>query len=125
MKKPIILLLLLTSLIGYLEWGGDNNGFLFEIETVVWKKLWSNPGEALHPFTILPMLGQGLLLVALFQKKPNRWLTIAGLVCLSTIMLMVFVIGALTLNWKIILCSLPFMVTAVVAVMQLRRKKSA
>lgn len=123
MKKPIILLLLLTSLLGYLEWGGDNHGFLFELETVVWKKLWSNPAATIHPFTILPMLGQGLLLVNLFQKKPNRTLSIVGLACLSTIMVLLFLTGAVTLSWKITLFSLPFLVTAVVALMQLRRNK--
>lgn len=122
MKKQTILLLLLSSLIGYLEWAGGNNGFLFELEAVVLQKLWSDPLAAIHPFTILPLLGQVLLLVTLFQKKPSKALFITGLVCLSTIMVLLFVIGLLAMNWKIIVCSLPFLVTAVVAVMYLRKK---
>lgn len=124
MKKRNILLLLLSSLIGYLEWAGGNNGFLFELEALVLQKLWSDPMAVLHPFTILPMLGQVLLLVTLFQKKPSKALFISGLVCLSTIMVLLFVIGLLTMKWKIIACSLPFLITAVAAVLNLRKNRS-
>lgn len=121
MKKRSILLLLLSSLIGYLEWGGGNHGFLFELELVVFQKLWNSPASAIHPFTILPLVGQVLLLVTLFQKKPTKALFIAGLVCLSTIILMLFAIGLMSMNWKIIVCSLPFLIIAVVAVIDLRK----
>ncbi|MCC6281280.1 MAG: hypothetical protein IT262_11800 [Saprospiraceae bacterium] len=125
MKKQtiLLLLLLLSSLIGYLEWGGGNNGFLFELEAVVLQKLWSDPLAAIHPFTILPLIGQVLLLVALFQKKPAKALFISGLICLSTIMVLLLVIGVLSMHWKIIVCSLPFLITAVVAVMDLRKSR--
>jgi hypothetical protein len=123
MKKHHIILLLLSSLIGYLEWAGGNHGFLFELEAVVLQKLWSDPIAALHPFTILPMLGQLLLLVTLFQKKPAKALFISGLICLSTIMVLLLVIGLLTMKWKIIVCSLPFLVVAVAAVLDLRKNR--
>ncbi|MFZ4632585.1 MAG: hypothetical protein ACOYNO_00110 [Saprospiraceae bacterium] len=123
MKKPIILILFLSSLIGYLEWGGGNHGFLYELEVVVFQKLWNSPLSVIHPFTILPMLGQIMLLVTLFQTKPKKALFLAGLVCLSTIMILLFVIGLLAMNWKIIVWSLPFLITAVVAVISLRKKR--
>lgn len=64
--------LILTSLFGYLQWGGGNSMFLFQAEGEVFIKLFTNPAEALHPLTILPMLGQIILLITIFQKKALR-----------------------------------------------------
>jgi hypothetical protein len=59
-------------LFGYLQWGGGNSMFLFQAEGEVFIKLFTNPAEALHPLTILPMLGQIILLITIFQKKALR-----------------------------------------------------
>jgi hypothetical protein len=78
-KKIINSLLLLTSLLGYLEWGKDNKAFLFQAEAEVIGKLFADPVSAFHPLVLLPLAGQLALLVTIFQKQPSRILTIFGI----------------------------------------------
>ena len=124
MKRKILNgLAVLTSLVGYLEWGGGNSSFLFQAEWEVLGKFVNDPVAAAHPFTLLPLLGQVLLLVTLFQREPNRWLTYIGIACLSLLLVFMFLIGLLSLNFKILLSTIPFIVTAVLAIIEARRKR--
>ncbi len=123
MKRKVLNgLAVLTSLFGYLEWGGGNGAFLFQAELEVLGKLFSDPVSAAHPFTLLPMFGQLLLLITLFQKEPSRWLTFIGIGCVGLLLLFMFLIGLLALNFKILLSTVPFVVTAILAVMEARKK---
>jgi len=76
------LLLALSPLCIYLEWGSGMHSFLIEAEARVLSGLWSHPEEALHPFVLLPLTGQVLLLATLFQQRPGFWLSAAGMVYL-------------------------------------------
>jgi hypothetical protein len=76
MKGKILnLLVILTSLIGFLQWGKGNSMFLFQAEAEVLSKLFVSPMDVIHPLIILPLLGQILLFFTLFQKEPNKFLT--------------------------------------------------
>ena len=121
--KLLSFLLIMSSLIGYLEWGTSNHGFLFQLEGEVLKKLFENPMEAIHPFTVLPLLGQILLLVAIFKKGPAKGLTIAGMACIGVLMLMLFIIGVLGPNFKILLSTLPFFIAAFLAIRNFRKSR--
>lgn len=121
-KKILNGLAILTSLFGYLEWGGGNSTFLFQAELEVLGKLFSDPVSAAHPFTVVPLVGQALLFVTLLQKEPSRWLTFIGLACLGLLLGFVFLIGLLSFNLKILLSTIPFLVTAGFAVMAAREK---
>ena len=114
--KMLNLCLVLTSLVGYLEWGTDKSMFLVQGEIEVLAKLFKDPMSVLHPFTLLPMVGQILLIVTLFQKQPGKWLTFLGMGCIGILLLLMFYIGWLEFNVKIILSTLPFLVTAVLVV---------
>ena len=105
--------LIITSLFGYLEWGQDNTAFLFQAEWDVMKKLFEDPVNIIHPFTLIPMFGQGVLISTLLQKKPSRILTYLGIACLGLLMLMVAFIGILETNFKMIGSALPFEKTAI------------
>lgn len=94
-NRLLIVLLLITSLFVYLEWGGDNSSFLFKLEFDVLGKLISNPVSVLHPFVILPLLGQMLLLIALFFNSPGKWLLFAGIVFLSLLPAVILLVGLL------------------------------
>ncbi|MBK9153979.1 MAG: hypothetical protein IPM25_07135 [Chloracidobacterium sp.] len=121
-QKVLNGLAILTSLFGYLEWGGGNGAFLFQAELEVFGKLFSDPVSAAHPFTLVPLLGQVLLLITLFQKEPSRWLTYIGIACLALLLLMMVLVGVLGSNFKILLSTLPFLVTAVLAIREARKK---
>lgn len=123
MKQKILNgLTVLTSLFGYLEWGEGNSTFLFRAEWEVLRKLFSDPVSAAHPFTLLPLLGQVLLLVTLFQREPSRWLTYIGIAGLGLLLLLMAFIGVISLNYKIFLSTIPFIATAILAIREARKK---
>lgn len=124
-SKVINLLLILTSFIGYLEWSGKNHLFLIQAEGEIISKLLVDPISVLHPFTLLPMIGQLLLLITLFQKKPNRILTYISVFGLSLLLVFMFIIGIMTLNAKIIVSTIPFIVMAVIATSHYRKHNKA
>lgn len=109
-RKAYNLGLLLTSLIGYLEWGGNNSTFLFQAEGEILSKLFNEPGSVVHPFTLLPMAGQLILIVTLFLKEPAKVLTYVGIACIGLLLGFMFLIGLFTTSVKVILSSLPFLV---------------
>lgn len=115
-NRLLIVLLLITSLFVYLEWGGDNSSFLFKLEFDVLGKLISNPISVLHPFVILPLLGQMLLLIALFFNSPGKWLLFAGIVFLSLLPAVILLVGLLSVNIKILLSLLPYLVVLILVV---------
>lgn len=124
MKHKILnLSLVLTSLIGYLEWGTDSKMFLFQGEMEILSKLFTDPTSVAHPFTLLPLFGQLLLLVTLVQKQPNKILTYTGLGCIGILLAFMFVIGLMSFNVKILLSAVPFLVTAVFTIRHLREKE--
>lgn len=120
--KLFNLLLILTSLLGYLEWGQGNSSFLFEAEAEVLVKLFSDPVSVFHPFTLLPMLGQLLLLITLFQKQPSKVLTYIGIGCLSLLLCFLFVIGLIGFHAKIFFSTLPFLIFAFITIRNFRNK---
>ncbi len=123
MKKRVLNgCLILTSLLGYLEWGGDNRMFLFQAEIEVLTKLFQDPLSAAHPFTLLPLFGQLILLFTLFQKIPGRLLTFIGIGCLSVLLLFMFLIGVISFNYKILLSTVPFIITAILTMIEIRKK---
>lgn len=122
MKSKILnFLLLITSLIGYLEWGGNNHIFLLKAEAEIISKLFSDPASVLHPFTIIPMVGQAMLLITLFQKQPNKVLTYISIGGLGILLGFIFVIGLMGLNYKMIFSTIPFLAVAVLAIMHYRK----
>lgn len=117
MKSRILnALLIITSLLGYLEWSGDKHSFLFQAEAEVFKKLFTDPLSVLHPFTILPLLGQILLLITIFQKVPSKRMTYWGIGCLGLLLSFMFFIGLLAKNTNIILSTIPFFLIAFLVV---------
>ncbi len=122
--KLLNLGLILTSLIGYLEWGGDNQSFLFQTEYELLSKVITDPQSIAHPFIVLPLLGQLLLVITLFQKNPNKILTYIGLGGLAVLLFFMFLIGLMSFNIKILLSTIPFLVLCVLTIRHHRKKKS-
>ena len=109
-KRIFILLLILSSLLGYLEWGGGNRAFLYEMERDVILKLISSPKTAIHPLTILPLFGQFLLIASLIRKTNSIKLIYWGIGLISSLLLFIFFIGLISLRWKIFMSTLPFII---------------
>lgn len=115
-KKIINLALVIFSMLGYMEWGNHYHAFVIQGEMEVLAKLFTDPMAALHPFTVIPFLGQMMLLYTLFQKEPGKWLSFAGIACTSLLLLLILFIGIISLRTGTILSVLPFIATAVYAV---------
>jgi len=62
-KKLLNLCLILTSLMGYLEWGQGRSVLLLQAEAEMFSRALAAPAAVIHPLTLLPVLGQ-LALVA-------------------------------------------------------------
>lgn len=124
MKSKILnLLLIITSLLGFLEWGGNNHSFLFQAEAELLSKVFTDPTSVIHPFTILPLLGQVILIVTLFQRTANKTLTYISIGCLGILLGFMFVIGLMSLNFKIILSIIPFLVVAILTIRHNRKNE--
>lgn len=107
-EKAYILLLLLFSLMAYLEWGDSQRMFLFELEAEVLRKSWQDPLSVLHPLTVLPFAGQCILVCTLFLRTSHPHLVIAGMLMLGLLIYLLFFIGLLGASLKIIACALPY-----------------
>lgn len=70
--KILNALLILTSLMGYLEWGKDNQVFLFQAEGQILLRLLNEPVAVAHSFTVLPMLGQLIFSDYVVSKKSRK-----------------------------------------------------
>ncbi len=119
--KLLCLLLVLASLVGYLEWSGGNTMFIGQMELLFFDKLFTDPEELAHPFIILPFAGQILLITVFLLKRPSSRLAWAGLVLLSVIMLMILLIAVMGLNWRMLLSVMPFFILAVMLARVLRK----
>jgi len=102
--------LFITFLICYLEWAGGNSGFVFEMEYTIFTKE-DKANSFTHPFILIPLCGQIMLLIAIFI--PNKKLTLAALALLSLLVLMILLVGILSLNIKVIASTLPFLAIAI------------
>ncbi len=116
--------LILTSLTGYLEWGGNNAAFLFSAEAEIISKMIHQPSEVLHPFTIFPLLGQMLLVITLFQSTPGKKLTYTGITLIGLLMVFILFIGLIGLNLKVAVSVIPFLVLSIFTVRQFKEGKS-
>jgi hypothetical protein len=115
-SKLLNVLLLLTSLVGYLEWGQNRKMFLFQLEAEIFTKFLRDSVSILHPFILLPFLGQVLLLITLFQKNPGKKLTYIGIGAIGILMALVLLIGCLNLNLWIIISAIPFFVISFITI---------
>jgi hypothetical protein len=121
-KKALNFLLIITSLFGYTEWGEIHHAFIFEMEMELLVHFTSKMGAFSHPFILVPLVGQLLLIVTLFQTEPHKKLTFIGLGCLSLIILMFLFVGILSTDFKIIGSTIPFVLVAIITVRSYRKK---
>jgi hypothetical protein len=116
--------IILSSLVGYLEWGKGYSMFLVQGEIDVLNKLVHDPRSVIHLLTLLPLFGQMVLFFTLFQKTPGKVLTWIGIVFIGVLLLLMSFIGIITMNYKIFLSTLPFMVSSFFALRQQWKKKN-
>lgn len=112
MKKIALLSTFASFFLCYMEWGANQSAFLFEAAYTVL----ANPGNAesnfSHPLILLPFVGLLVLLVMLFQKNPRRSWAITGLALPGLLVFFILLSGVLSRNFRIVLSTMPFIVSA-------------
>jgi hypothetical protein len=116
--KILNTLLVLSSLIGYLEWSGNNHLFIVEAEREIILKLFTDTNSVIHPLIIIPIGGQILLVLTLFQKKANKIMTYLSIAMLGCLLYLMLFIGIFSFNYKIIISTLPFLFISIAIVRQ-------
>ncbi|WP_268034686.1 hypothetical protein [Algoriphagus sp. PAP.12] len=124
-KRVLLFLLFLSTFLGYLEWGDDQSSFLIQTELEIFTKGIEDPVSVLHPFTLIPFIGQILLLISLFQKAPKKWLVIAAIIGLGLLFGLILFIGIIGPNLKILFSSLPFWLFSILLIREFRTSRSA
>jgi cobalamin biosynthesis protein CobD/CbiB len=119
--KILIISLLITSLFCYLEWGNNQSAFLFQAEGEIIYKLISSPYSIIHPFILIPLAGQLILVSALLQKEPNKNLIYTGIISLTLLIGFVFIIGVGVLNFKIIFSIIPYIISVFLTIRQIKK----
>ncbi len=74
--KILIALVIITSLFGHLEWGQNNQMFLFQAEAEIFIKIITEPLSVLHPFTVLPLQDSCFNCFRFFRKNKTNCLFI-------------------------------------------------
>jgi len=120
-SKRLNIALILCSLIGYLEWGEDQSTFLIMAELDIIKGLFTNISSVVHPLTFIPLIGQILLLITLFQKKVSKLLTYFGMISLFLLLGLMFFISIIDFNLKILASTLPYIITMVMVFFNLKK----
>jgi hypothetical protein len=124
MKRLLNICLFLLFLLGYLEWGKEHHAFIFQMESETFLKAKDDLKSILHPLILIPFCGQILLIITFFQKEVSRILSLAGLTCLSIFILLLFFVGLISINIKIVASTLPFIITAIFVLKYNWRRRS-
>lgn len=124
-KKLLNILLLLSSFLGYMEWGKNQHTFLLQAELEILQKAFSDPLSVIHPFIIIPFAGQIMLLITIFQQTPSRLLTFASAIALGLIMLLLLLIGVISSNTAMITAVLPFVVISICSFYYYQKHRTA
>ncbi len=124
-SKFFSILLLITSLLGYLEWSGNNHIFLYQAEIEVLQKLFTNPISILHPFTIIPILGQQCLIVTIFQRMPDKKLIYFSIFALGILLVFMFIVGIIALKYRIIISTIPFILASFMTIRYYKEKPTS
>jgi len=86
------------------------------------KNIFKNPQKSYFREIELQLgLGQLILVVTLFQKTPSKTLTFISIGSLGILLGFMFVIGLMSLNYKIIILTIPFIVVSVIATRHYRK----
>jgi hypothetical protein len=123
MNKEKILLagMFISFFICFLEWG-NNSAFIFQAAYIVV----TNSGDAAdnfrHPLIILPFIGDLCFLIGLFQKHPNKLFPITGIFLNGLLVAFILLAGLLSLNYKIILSTIPFITFCFMYLLSLKRR---
>ena len=108
----------------YLDWGHEGGEFIWQLESSFFARYDDSSALLVNIFVILALIGQVLLIIATIKSKPSRQVTIYGIAFLSVIVILVFIMGLVVSNAKIILSTLPFLTLASIFIAKTHNMKT-
>lgn len=109
MKRFINIGILVSSLLGYMEWGTNQNSFLFEIEYELLFNQKNFIDNITHPLILGSLTGQLLILICIVKNNCSKTMNFIGMALLSCIILLILTAGILSSQIKMIGSTLPFL----------------
>lgn len=110
LKKFIFnVLLILSFLCCYMEWGQGNAAFVFQ--TI--PQIFNTPDwveNLTHPIVLAGIIGVIILLLAPFLRVKYKWLQMAGIILPGLVVFIILLSGILSMHLKTILSCLPFFI---------------
>lgn len=123
MNRWLYLLLLVFFSLAYMEWGGGNHSFVFEVQ----RKVFTEPEQLIanltHPVIITGFAGQIVLVIAFFNRALRSAWIVAAIGLLAIPVSLILLSGALAGNIRVIGSTLPFLALATLLLLELRKAK--
>lgn len=123
-KRICIFGLMLSFSAIYLEWGGGNHCFIFQLQ----QKILTEPRQFIanftHPIILAGFVGQVFLFLSLFVQKQQFRMVAYGLILLGIPVFLIVLSGILSANFRIFGSCLPFLLFAYLSLYRLKRNAS-
>lgn len=106
-KSILYLLLILGFSCCYMTWGVNQTAFVFQVEYLVFTEKDHITSNFSNPLILAGSLAQLILVLAIFHLIKNKYVIMFAIGMLDIIVLLILLAGLLTVNWKIIISTLP------------------
>lgn len=112
-RKMIIVLLILSFLCLYMEWGNNQHAYVFQAIQQLFSKQSRTTNTFTHPLIALPCVGILLLLFCLFAKNYPKWVFALSIGLLGVLVLIILLVGILSANGFMLISPISFIILVV------------
>jgi len=123
MKRILNLALVIAFQICFLEWPPSNSMFIFQGEYLIFSIKEQLIDNLIHPIILTGLIAQLILLSGFLLPRINKMVNTLGVILLGIVVLLFFVVGLITLNYKIALSTLPYLGLTIVYFVKFRNKE--
>lgn len=108
-QKRIGLVLIILSFLGcYLEWGQNQHTFVYQVAIDLFRKGFDNKDSFTHPLILLPFAGLLVLIYGLFARQFSKKLFLIGAGMIGLLVFFVLLSGVLSGNLKMLIAPVVF-----------------
>lgn len=119
-NRIIILLIILSFFFLYIEWGGNNQAFVWQMIGDIFK---SGKSSFSHPLVLLPFIGIVGLLYCFIKTTYSKKILWISLSLISILVLMILLIAILTLNLSMLISPVLIVILIFYLLYTIRMKK--
>ena len=125
MRQIINFLLWVSFLFCYLSWPPDHSMFVYEVVYEIFTNTKNVVSNFTHPIILVGFIAQVILLYAALKKDSNKKINTIGVILLCPIVLLFFIVGLLSLDYKIAGSTLPFLSATVMYFIHLKKNRTS